>query len=85
VPGIALIISGGPLVATFPWRSDKTGTVVVQADEAQPGHAGRVMGAATLTIDPQGSIKQDWQRVAIVDSIPEDPAMAAWVQEQLSR
>ena len=85
VPGIALIVSGGPLVIPSPWRSARTGTVVVQADEAQPGHAGRVMGVATLTIDPRGPVVQDWQRVAIVDSIPEDPAMAAWVQEQLGR
>lgn len=85
VPGIALIVSGGRLVTSSPWRSTKTGTVVVQADEAQSGHAGRVMGAARLTVDPRGPAMQDWQRVTIVDSIPDDPAMAAWVQEQLGR
>ena len=86
VPGIALIVSGGPLVMPSPWRSEKTGTLVVHADEAQPGHAGRVMGLATLALDPRsGLVKQDWQRVAIVDSIAEDAAMAAWVQQQLSR
>ena len=55
----------------------------MHADEAQPGHAGRVMGVATLAFDPRGElVKQDWQSVAIVDSIPDDPAMATWVQQQ---
>jgi 2',3'-cyclic-nucleotide 2'-phosphodiesterase (5'-nucleotidase family) len=85
VPGIALIVSGGPLVMSSSWRSAKTGAFVVQADEAQPGHAGRQMGIATLTIDPRGVTVRDWQRVALVESIPQDPAMAAWVQEQLGR
>jgi 2',3'-cyclic-nucleotide 2'-phosphodiesterase (5'-nucleotidase family) len=86
VPGIALIVSGGPLVMPAPWRSEKTGTLVVHADEAQPGHAGRVMGVATLAFDPRGElVKQDWQSVALVDSIPDDPAMATWVQQQSSR
>jgi 2',3'-cyclic-nucleotide 2'-phosphodiesterase (5'-nucleotidase family) len=85
VPGIALIVSGGPLVISSPWHSAKTGTFIVQADEAQPGHAGRQMGVAALTIDPRGVAMQDWQRVALVESIPQDPAMAAWVQEQLGR
>ena len=35
VPGIALIVSGGPLVMPAPWRSEKTGTLVVHADEAR--------------------------------------------------
>jgi 5'-nucleotidase len=86
VPGIALIVSGGPLALPAPWQSEKTGTLVVHADEAQPGHAGRVMGVATLAFDPRGElVRQDWQRAAIVDSIPDDPAMAAWVQQQSSR
>jgi 5'-nucleotidase/UDP-sugar diphosphatase len=83
VPGIALIVSGGPLVLPSPWRSEKTGTLVAHADEAQPGHAGRMMGVAMLALGPRGQlVKQDWQSVAIVDSIPDDPAMATWVQQQ---
>ena len=85
VPGIALIVSGGPLVISSPWHSAKTGTFIVQADEAQPGHAGRQMGVAALAMDPRGVAMPDWQRVALVENIPQDPAMAAWVQEQLGR
>lgn len=85
-PGIALIVSGGPPDLPTPWRSEKTGAFVVHADEALPGHAGRMMGLATLAFDLRGTLaRQDWQRVAIVDSIPDDPAMMAWVQQQLSR
>jgi len=85
-PGIALIVSGGPPAMPAPWRSEKTGTLVAHADEALPGHAGRVMGVATLALDPRGQlVKQEWQRAAIVESLAEDPAMAAWVQQQSSR
>lgn len=85
VPGIALIVGGGKLATSSPWRSARFGTPVVQVDEAQPGHAGRIMGVARLTMDARGPVMQDWQRVTIVDSIPDDPAMAAWVREQLGR
>jgi 2',3'-cyclic-nucleotide 2'-phosphodiesterase (5'-nucleotidase family) len=83
VPGIALIVSGGPRALPAPWRSDKTGTLVLHADEAQSGHAGRVMGVAALAFDSRGQlVQQDWQSVALADSIPDDPAMSAWVRQQ---
>ncbi len=86
VPGIAAIISGGPSGLADPWRSDKTGTVVYRADEASPGHAGRQVGLARLMLDPQGKLSnQTWQRLALGPEVADEPALAAWVQEQMNR
>ncbi len=86
VPGIAAIISGGASGLADPWRSDKTGTLIVRADEASPGHAGRQIGIARLTLDGQGKLSsQTWQRLPLSPEVADDPALAAWVQEQMSR
>ncbi len=85
VPGIAAIISGGASGLTDPWRSAKTGALVIRADDASPGHAGRQMGIARLTLDGQGKLSsQTWQRLALGPEVAGDPALAAWVQEQMS-
>lgn len=86
VPGIAAIISGGPGALARPWRSDRTGTLLFRADEALPGHAGRVVGIGRLTFDPQGKLTaHTWQAVRLGPEVADDPAMAAWVQQQMSR
>jgi 5'-nucleotidase len=86
VPGITAIISAAPGPLAEPWRSDKTGTVVYRADEARSGHAGRNLGIARLTLDPQAKLAaQTWQRLALGPEVADDPAMAAWVQEQMNR
>ena len=86
VPGIALIVSSGPFALAMPWRSEKTGTLIVHADEAQPGHAGRRLGIATLTFESSGKMGQpNWQRVDLGPEIADDPAMAEWIQKQLGQ
>ena len=84
VPGIALIVSGGRFEITSPWRSEKTGTFIVHADEATSGHAGRRIGIAALTFEPSGKMGlPNWQRVDLGTEIADDPAMAEWVKKQL--
>jgi 5'-nucleotidase/UDP-sugar diphosphatase len=86
VPGIDLIISGGKFELATPWRSEKTGTLILHADEASPGHAGRRLGIARLTFDTQGQlVEQAWQRLDLSQDIPEDPEMASWVWQQMGR
>ena len=86
VAGIATIISGGASGLAGPWRSDKTGAIIYRADEASPGHAGRQLGVARLTLDPQGRLSsQTWQRVSLGAEVADEPALAAWVQEQMNR
>jgi 5'-nucleotidase/UDP-sugar diphosphatase len=86
VPGVDLIVSGGRFEFATPWRSEKTGTLVVHADQASPGHAGRRLGIAELTFDVQGQlVEQSWQRLDLTPEIVDDPAMATWVQQQMGR
>ncbi len=83
VPGIALIVSGGPFALAMPWHSEKTGTFIVHADEATAGHAGRRIGIATLALDSSGKMSlPNWQRIELGPEIAEDPAMAEWVKKQ---
>lgn len=79
VSGISLIVSGGPWGVNVPWRSDQTGTIIVHADEASPGHAGRRLGIGTFTFGKGRVDKQNWQRVELLPEVPDDPAMAAWL------
>jgi len=83
VPGIALIVSGGPFALAMPWHSEKTGTFIVHADEATSGHAGRRIGIATLAVEPSGKVSlPNWQRVELGPEIAEDPVMTEWVKKQ---
>jgi hypothetical protein len=67
-----------------PWRSEKTGVLVLHADQATPGHAGRKLGIARLTFDAGGRlVAQEWQGVDLTPEIPDDPALATWVQQQM--
>ena len=86
VPGIALIVSSGPFALAMPWRSEKTGTFIVHADEAAPGHAGRRIGISTLAFEPSGKVSQpNWQRIDLGPEIADDPAMTEWIQKQLGQ
>jgi 2',3'-cyclic-nucleotide 2'-phosphodiesterase (5'-nucleotidase family) len=83
VPGIALIVSGGPFALAMPWHSEKTGTFIVHADEATSGHAGRRIGIATLAVGPSDKVSlPNWQRVELGPEIADDPVMSEWVKKQ---
>jgi 2',3'-cyclic-nucleotide 2'-phosphodiesterase (5'-nucleotidase family) len=85
VPGIDLVISGGKFTSDSPWRSEKTGTLLLHADAASPGHAGRRIGIARLTFDQAGQlVDQSWQRLDLVPEVASDTTMLNWVREQLA-
>jgi 5'-nucleotidase/UDP-sugar diphosphatase len=84
LPKVDLIVSGGQLQLASPWRSEKTGALILHADQATPGHAGRKLGIARLTFDAGGRlVAQEWQGVDLTPEIPDDPALATWVQQQM--
>lgn len=83
VPGIDLIISGGPFLLDTPWQSERMGTLILHADASSPGHAGRRVGIGRLTFDDGGRlIAQEWQRLSLGPEIAGDPTLAAWVITQ---
>jgi 2',3'-cyclic-nucleotide 2'-phosphodiesterase (5'-nucleotidase family) len=85
VPGVDLIISGGQFQIPTPWRSQETGALVVHADEASPGHAGRRLGIARLTFDDQGLlVEEQWKRLELGPEYPDDSAMRGWVSQQMT-
>jgi 2',3'-cyclic-nucleotide 2'-phosphodiesterase (5'-nucleotidase family) len=85
VPGIDLIVSGGNFGMVTPWRSEKTGALILHADQGAPGHAGSRLGIARLVFDERGQLlEQSWQRLDLTPGIVDDPAMSAWVQEQMN-
>ncbi len=85
-PGITAIISGGAPALATPGRGAKSGTPIFRADEALPGHAGRVLGVARLSLDGGGKLaEQSWQRVILGPEIASDLTLASWVQEQTNR
>jgi 2',3'-cyclic-nucleotide 2'-phosphodiesterase (5'-nucleotidase family) len=85
VPGIDIIIGGGTFADDSPWRSEETGTLLLHADAASPGHAGRRVGIARLTFDQTGQlVDQSWQRLELLPEVASDATMLNWVQEQLA-
>jgi 5'-nucleotidase / UDP-sugar diphosphatase len=83
IPGIAAIVSGGDGARQTAWESAVTGAPVFHADQAMPGHAGRMLGVGKLNFDAGGQLtSQEWQQFPLNPGIADDPAMAAWVQEQ---
>jgi 2',3'-cyclic-nucleotide 2'-phosphodiesterase (5'-nucleotidase family) len=83
IPGIDLIISGGKFLLNTPWRSAVTGTLILHADQASAGHAGRRLGIAQLTFDGAGHMfEHKWQRLTLGPVIASDPATEKWVKEQ---
>jgi len=83
VPGIDLIISGGDLQIESPWWDAELGTLILHADVASPGHAGRQLGIARLTFDDDGRlVAQSWERLALGPEVADDAAMSNWVTQQ---
>lgn len=86
IPGVDLIIGGDAYRLTTPWRAGETGTLILHADDAYPGHAGRRVGIAHLAFDKGGQLVADrWQRLNLGPEIATDADMASWVQEQTMR
>lgn len=82
IPGIAAIVEGGALPRAEPWVSAKTGAPIYHADWPSSGHAGRMMGVATLRLDDGKLLAQKWRGVPLDPKIKEDAEMAAWAQQQ---
>jgi 5'-nucleotidase/UDP-sugar diphosphatase len=86
VPGVDLIISGGKFELATPWRSEKTEALILHADQASPGHAGRTLGIARLAFDVEGRlVEQNWQRLNLSPEVADDPAMTTWVEQQMGQ
>ena len=80
VPGIDVIVSGGPGGRPEPARDPTTGALIVHADEAQPGHAGRVLGVQTLDFDASGRLQNaQIEYIQLGPEIADDAKMAAWL------
>jgi 5'-nucleotidase len=82
IQGIAAIIEGGALPRATPYVSARTGTPIYHADWASTGHAGRMVGIATLRLDEGKLVSHDWRNAPLDPKIKEDPAMLAWSQQQ---
>jgi 2',3'-cyclic-nucleotide 2'-phosphodiesterase (5'-nucleotidase family) len=83
VSGIAAVVSGGVPAAPGSWVSQATGVPTYHADEASPGHAGRVLGVAALKLDAQGKLtSQSWRRIPLTPEVGDDPEMLTWVNAQ---
>jgi 2',3'-cyclic-nucleotide 2'-phosphodiesterase (5'-nucleotidase family) len=78
VPGVDLVFSGGQNQLDAP-ASPIPGTLVMQADLSNPGHAGRVVGKLDAEFDREGKLtKQNWSAVQLGPEIADDPDMSAW-------
>lgn len=83
VTGISAIVGGGSGPPGKPWVSQVTGTPLFQADQASPGHAGRVVGIGRLQFDADGALTaHDWRSLPLTPDVTDDAEMAAWVQQQ---
>ena len=79
VAGIDLIVSGGGTSVLPSPLVSKSGSVIVHADAAAPGHAGRRIGVGAWSFDPSGALTdQRWENLELVAEIADDPAIAAW-------
>lgn len=78
VPDIDLVIAalpaGNPTEAV---RVQGTGTLVVTAERAQPGHSGRAVGWLEFSLQPDGSLAgESWRTNWIFKTIVDDPEMS---------
>ena len=62
--------------------SAKTGTPIYHADQPASGHAGRILGIASLRLKDGRLASQKWRSVPLDPAIKDDPAMAAWSEQQ---
>ena len=80
VPGIDLVVEGGPFIsfgrATF---VEENRTLLIHADYASTGHAGRRVGKVILGFDEDDTlIGYDWQVIELGPEIASDPRMLNW-------
>lgn len=77
VEGIDLIVSGaGQVGLSQAVQHETTGTLIIQAEVSNPGHAGRVVGVARLQVSSQGEIKShQWTAVSLTPDFADDPEM----------
>jgi 2',3'-cyclic-nucleotide 2'-phosphodiesterase (5'-nucleotidase family) len=79
VPGIDLIVSGGPDTLNEPYRDPTQGTVIVHADVVGAGHAGRQVGVGRLSFDENGRLLDArWGKVSLGLEVADDREMSAW-------
>lgn len=83
VPGISLVISGGSRKLNTPWRSAATGTLILHADQASRGHAGRVLGIAQIVFEGGQLARHTWEALNLTTDIADDPGVSNWVQQQI--
>lgn len=80
VPEVDLVIGAAGRVTTRPVETGNG--LLVQADIASPGHAGRFVGVADLGFDSRGNIvESEWERVALSPEIAADPEWLQWMAE----
>ena len=80
IPGVDLVI--GAAGKATPRSVQTEGAMLVQADQASPGHAGRFVGVVQLQFDSQGYLTESrWQRVRLSPDVPDDPEFVAWVDQ----
>lgn len=79
VTDIDLIVTGGDEHLAL--GEEIGGALIVHADVASPGHAGRNMGVVALTLDSQGIMTDQTNTIAVLsETIEEDPDMLQWLQ-----
>lgn len=84
VAEITAIIEGGSGASAKPWVSSQTGTPIFHADQASPGHAGRVLGVARLALEHDGTLTSyGWRKLSLGPEVAEDATMAEWVRKQV--
>ena len=81
VPEIDLIVSGGGQRMTPVAEAVADGPIVLHADVATPGHAGRRLGVGAFGFDANGQLQgYQWQSLALGPGIADDPAVLRWVE-----
>jgi 2',3'-cyclic-nucleotide 2'-phosphodiesterase (5'-nucleotidase family) len=81
VPGIDLVISGGPKAERDP-SALAPSKMVFHAEAPSPGYAGQVVAIAQLRFDDVGRIRQhQWEQVYLVPEVAEDPEMSVLLRE----
>lgn len=77
VPGIDVIVGGLVTEWTYePWRSQVSGTLLVEADVPSPGHVGRQIGVLRLQLEGgHGIASYTWENVTLTPDYSDDPDM----------
>lgn len=79
--GVTAIVEGGPGSSATPWASSQSGTPIFHADQASPGHAGRLLGIARLRLDASGELADySWKQFSLGSEVSDDAAIAGWVE-----